>query len=596
MSTASETAGPPQGEPDTTRTSSRTAANGRARAASGKGAAKPAAKAAARSATKRSAKTAAKPGSGKAAASRKTTGDKPATKKTAANQPSAAPASPSEPGSPEKERPPKDAETGPPKDETGGELPRGGNGGDGSGPPSGGSGGGLGGGIGGVPWPRLAIYGGAGLAGGLIVAVILLLAEGGGVREQVETLQTRIENMELAQGDPEQVAAMRRRVDELAGRIEALADLSASEPLVQQLSDINATVTKLQGELEELEERAGGNGPVVRVRRKELRANLEQIGEELVRLDTKLSKLAGDVTRTRARLTGRLESLEAATPEDLPGMLDQWSNRVEELKGRIAQLERDEMTRDVRRASLALALAHLTRAVQTSQPFVNELKAIEVLDPDNRLVAELKPYAETGLPSVPMLATRFDKVADDVVRVWRREHGRGFFEWLWDGIVGLFSVRPVGEVEGEKAPAIVARAEQRLEEGELQRAVQTLEKLAQPEREAAQEWLEAARARVRLDNLVAEVNRTVLEEIAEAEAERKAREAGFVPPEAEAPAPAEAAPQPAGPQPAEPRQEEPPAADDEQGAGETAPEPAPEPEPEGGPSPSENEADGASER
>lgn len=382
------------------------------------------------------------------------------------------------------------------------------------------------GGSGSVNWGRLALHGAAGAAGGLIVVLIFLLTDvPGGLQSRMNALQPRVESTGAAKGGPQQVAELRRRV-------EALAELSGSAPLVRQVSEIGGTVGRLQEIVEGLKEGAAGDTLAVAARREEMRADLKQLGEELIRLDTKIARVAGDVRRTEARLADRLASLEAVTPEDLPARLDRTAEKktVESLLNRVARLERDEMTRDVRRAALAVALSNLTRAVQTSQPFVNELKAIEALEPGNELVSALEPYAGKGVPSLPTLTGRFGKVADDVVAAWRKAHGKGFFAGLWDSIKGLFRVRPVGEAEGGQAPAVVARAEQRLADGDLYLAVQEMAKLGEAENEAAAEWLGAAKSRLRLNDLSAELNREVLEEIAVAAAARKEREESFVQP------------------------------------------------------------------
>lgn len=342
-------------------------------------------------------------------------------------------------------------------------------------------------------WKPLIPYALAGLLGGIIVAAILLLTgEADKVQGVIRGRQPDGQAERLAGEAAEQAAALRERVVALSAR----------------LDNIDAAASKL--------------------------ADLEQFNKELVSLDTRLARLAGEAARIDSRLGARLETLEALTPNDLPQKLDQAADRqsVETLSERVARLERDELASDVRRAALALALANLTRAAQTSGPFANELSAIEALDPGNEQARALEPFAKSGLPSVPVLASRFDRVADEVVTAHRKAHGKGVLGRLWDNIRDLFRVRPVGEAEGTDAPAIVARAEQRLADGELALAVQELSKLGEPERAAAEKWLEDAGARLRLDRLVSAVNADVLREIAAAQAERKALKEERAAPEA----------------------------------------------------------------
>jgi len=72
-------------------------------------------------------------------------------------------------------------------------------------------------------------------------------------------------------------------------------------------------------------------------------------------------------------------------------------------------------------------------------------------------------------------------------------------------------------------------------------AVQELSKLGEPENAAAEDWLKAARSRLQLESLMAELNRQVLGEIAAAEAARRERREELAPAPSEAPSASEGA-------------------------------------------------------
>ena len=73
----------------------------------------------------------------------------------------------------------------------------------------------------------------------------------------------------------------------------------------------------------------------------------------------------------------------------------------------------------------------------------------------------------------------------------------------WARLRSLVTVRPVGgDVAGDSPEAHLARAEARLDEGDLAGAVSELEALEGPAAEAAAPWLAGARARVAADQAI----------------------------------------------------------------------------------------------
>lgn len=95
-------------------------------------------------------------------------------------------------------------------------------------------------------------------------------------------------------------------------------------------------------------------------------------------------------------------------------------------------------------------------------------------------------------------------MASDIVQ--SASAGDGVLERAWGNVSSLVSVRPVGaEVEGEGAEARVARAEARLEQGDLAAAVEELEGLEGAAAEAAAPWLEQARARLAAEQAVVQL-------------------------------------------------------------------------------------------
>ena len=114
-------------------------------------------------------------------------------------------------------------------------------------------------------------------------------------------------------------------------------------------------------------------------------------------------------------------------------------------------------------------------------------------------IAPLAPHAETGIPSLAGLEAAFPAVARAVVA---QSRGGAEDDWV-AGVLGrlsdlvtLRSLGPDGRVEGADAGAVVARARDHLEAGDLAEALAELESLHGPAAEAARSWRDRAAARL----------------------------------------------------------------------------------------------------
>lgn len=155
---------------------------------------------------------------------------------------------------------------------------------------------------------------------------------------------------------------------------------------------------------------------------------------------------------------------------------------------------------DTAAATLALAAADLQEAVATGRSFEAELALVRQLAAEspavNAALATLEPLAPKGLPSESSLEAAFPAMAEAVVRAEQGQEEGDWLDEIWHSVGSLVSVRPIGEVEGDSAKARVARAEQRLQEGDLGAAVEELQGLAGAPAEAAAGWLADAKARI----------------------------------------------------------------------------------------------------
>jgi hypothetical protein len=206
---------------------------------------------------------------------------------------------------------------------------------------------------------------------------------------------------------------------------------------------------------------------------------------------------------------GRIEALEeTAPPENLEEILGsiQGSIRpqseIDALSARLAAIEEADPEGAARAAVLALSATELARAVATSRSFASELDAFLILAPDNSFAMDLRAYARQGAPMEKALLLEFEPAARAIAEAERLRAGDGLWTWIVNQFTSLFSIRKVGERDGDDWQAILARAENRIAIEDLGAAVKELSALSGPAAKGAAPWLARAQARARVDALV----------------------------------------------------------------------------------------------
>lgn len=232
--------------------------------------------------------------------------------------------------------------------------------------------------------------------------------------------------------------------------------------------------------------------------------------------------VAGDAAAGLAALDARLAEIEArpppseARPTDLGPLEDRLSVleaagqgggkkelELAALIGRIAALEARpaiEATDPTPVATL-LATAQLRAALRGSGPYDASLAALGAVAGDDDGVAAalavLAPHAAAGIPTTASLRDRFEARAEIILRAAAAPPGGSWISRTLARLSGLVTVRRVGgDVTGDTAEAIVARAEAHLAAGDLAAAVGELEALDGAAAEAAASWLALAAARL----------------------------------------------------------------------------------------------------
>jgi len=280
---------------------------------------------------------------------------------------------------------------------------------------------------------------------------------GGATEDAVAKLAARI-------GEVEQAAEASR--EQLRGLIENMAASGDGQPA-------SAAVAALTERIDAVEQSARAAG--------------EAAAEALRQgIDTRVGAIRDEVAALRADLRAlgeRVESVAGETP-------DATNN-----------------------AALAIAVAGLERAVNSGASFARELDTVEALAGAGEEIAVLKQYAESGVARHDQLAESFEDAASQAMRAGAPP-AEGYFDRLMASARRIVRIRPTGEVEGETTGAILARAEARLEAGDLAAALDELAALDPAAAAAMASWIDRARARLEAERLLAALNQQALSGLA----------------------------------------------------------------------------------
>lgn len=223
--------------------------------------------------------------------------------------------------------------------------------------------------------------------------------------------------------------------------------------------------------------------------------------------------------KSLADVSARLSALEkrmATAPEDIKSAkdsLDKLQASIVTVDGRLAKLEGSDLLELARRASLATAVANLTRAAQGSSPFKTEFDVVAAMLPGDKRLSEIEPLAAKGLRTTGTLIAIFGNTSDAALDAERVAKADGWWERLWAGFMGLISTRTTGEMKGTSTEARLARAGERMKAGDLAAAVKELRVIRGAAREPLREWLTEADARVKLEATLAEVNTSAIQSL-----------------------------------------------------------------------------------
>ena len=292
-----------------------------------------------------------------------------------------------------------------------------------------------------------------------------------------------------------------------AGKDDAIADLERQRRhSSERLAELIKKVDDLELALDSVKKMIAATLPAV----------AEDTSESLRRFTERLQGLEG-TGRALDDVNQRLSILESDAGgvdlKELETRNRELSAAVNRLAQRLSTLAVPGGARDraaARAPSVVLAVGQLRAALRTSGPFAKELAAVEAVagkDLDAaRVIAELRPHADTGIATLEALRRRFDATAGEIVRASQGIEGAGWGERAGRWLTSLVTVRrTAATAAGADTDAVVARAEALLQAGDLIAATAALGAL-DGRAAAADAWLTDARARLAAEQGIAKLH------------------------------------------------------------------------------------------
>lgn len=221
---------------------------------------------------------------------------------------------------------------------------------------------------------------------------------------------------------------------------------------------------------------------------------------------------AAQVPTSRSSDSVSMPTQEVAVEAPRPAVADA---ELFAINQRVGRLEADQHDQAAAAAS-ALAASALQQAAQSSQPFDEDLKAVEPLLPANTDLRALRRLAQIGAPTRSALASSFPEVAAKAA-VAARTPGKdsGPFAEALHVLASIVTIRRVDKVTGKGPDAVLARAERLLNDGELDATLKALDDLPKDAQLSMTQWRSGLERRAELDRQIGALRASALKALSQ---------------------------------------------------------------------------------
>jgi len=292
------------------------------------------------------------------------------------------------------------------------------------------------------------------------------------------------------------------------------SELASLREQVSGLGAAGTGDTALAERLEAVEQQAAGFASELDAVRSEMAQGSGTPGEDAPTVDL------APVNDRLAALENELQAMRDGNSQQ-PAFDEQIGAMREEIaavgeaqaadSGRLETLERslDQLTARVDEAAespstaIIIAASAVKAAIDRGAPFATELETYSTLNPDAPELEELAGMAASGVATRAQIAAESDAAANAMIAASRPvDPDAGILDRLTASAMGLVQVRPVGMVEGDGVPEIVARLDAAIQAGDYERALVEYENLPAEAKAAGEGFIAKVRAREAADRLV----------------------------------------------------------------------------------------------
>ncbi|HLH88285.1 MAG TPA: hypothetical protein VKX28_07485 [Xanthobacteraceae bacterium] len=287
---------------------------------------------------------------------------------------------------------------------------------------------------------------------------------------------TRIETQLAALAHAAPAPSEPKLPDEVTQR---LARIEAT--LTQQSSAVDRQIKPLADRLADIDSRdqeAAAAAQIARQRADAAAKSLADVAQQLAQLNAERARAPQVERADLDALAARLASLESTT-KAIGEQLAHMNSTSGAASG------------DARQAVLAIALKD---AVDRGTPYAGELDAMRPFA-DAGAISALEPFAKSGVPSAAALAHDAVALVPALVTAADISRPEGVWSRLWVNAKRMIRLRPVGNVPGNEADAVIARLELKASRNDIDGVLAEAGNLPAPARGPIAPWVARVQAR-----------------------------------------------------------------------------------------------------
>ena len=322
--------------------------------------------------------------------------------------------------------------------------------------------------------------------------------------------------------DPKELrlASLEARLESLGNRVAATAPVDTA-PVRQLTGRIETMEKRLASATEKIDPSLGARLEALEARLGEVAARRESSGDEdrLTALEAAVTGLQGKAlaaadgggeaaAAAAEALTGRIDAVAGETKglrgaiDDVAGTAGSLAGRVDALDLKLAALAKNDggANAGARTQALVLAVGHLDNVLRAGRAYDRALGTVSPLSQGDAKIeaafTTLKTTARSGVATAASLRARFAPLIAEALAADGRSNDEHWWDYVKHELFGLVTVRRRGEVAGEDTPAALARAEARLEQGDVAGALKAVVGIEGAPAKVLAAWRAEAAARV----------------------------------------------------------------------------------------------------